>query len=99
MAEEEPTVITKDDLIDAAMEAGPVDNKAQARRMVNAVFKTIIMNVVDGNTVRVTGFGSFHKAHRQARKGRNLQTGEMMEIPAQNTVKFKVGKTFKDVVK
>ena len=99
MAEEEPKVINKMDLVKAAMEAGPLDNQAKARRMVNAIFKTIIMNVVDGNNVRITGFGSFNKVHRDARKGRNPSTGEMIEIPARDAVQFKVGKTFKDVVK
>lgn len=48
--------------------------------------------------VTLVGFGTFSKARRKARKGRNPQTGEPIKIKASNTVKFKAGKKLKDAI-
>ena len=49
--------------------------------------------------VQLIGFGNFEVRHRAARKGRNPQTGEEMEIPATDVPAFKPGKSLKDAVK
>lgn len=41
-----------------------------------------------GDTVHFRGFGVFHKKHYNARKGRNLTTGEMVDIPARDVIAF-----------
>lgn len=46
----------------------------------------------------VPGFGKLVKSHRKARKGRNPQTGETINIPAKTVVKFRVAKACKDAV-
>ena len=38
---------------------------------------------------RIMGFGTFKKQHREARKGRNPQTGAEMEIAASDSLSFK----------
>ena len=43
-------------------------------------------------------FGTFTKALRKARNGRNPKTGEKISIPAKNVVKFKPFKAFRDGV-
>lgn len=48
--------------------------------------------------VTLTGFGTFSKSRRKARKGRNPQTGETIKIKARNVVKFKAGKKLKEAV-
>ncbi len=48
--------------------------------------------------VTLTGFGTFQKTRRKARKGRNPQTGESIKIKASNAVKFKPGKKLKDSI-
>jgi DNA-binding protein HU-beta len=48
--------------------------------------------------VTLVGFGSFVKARRKARKGRNPQTGEEIKIKAANVVKFRAGKKLRDVL-
>ena len=48
--------------------------------------------------VTMVGFGTFLKARRKARKGRNPQTGEAIKIKARNVVKFKPGKKLKSSV-
>ena len=48
--------------------------------------------------VTLVGFGTFAKAHRKARQGRNPQTGEVIKIKASNYVKFRPGKKLRDSV-
>ncbi len=48
--------------------------------------------------VTLVGFGTFSKARRKARQGRNPQTGEAIKIKASNYVKFKAGKKLKNAV-
>ncbi|MFC1815371.1 HU family DNA-binding protein [Thermodesulfobacteriota bacterium] len=48
--------------------------------------------------VTLVGFGTFSKARRKARKGRNPQTGDTIKIKATNVVKFKAGKKLKAAV-
>ncbi|HAS76219.1 MAG TPA: DNA-binding protein HU, partial [Marinobacter adhaerens] len=45
------------------------------------------------------GFGTFNIRSREARDGRNPQTGETIRIPASKTVGFKAGKALKDEIR
>jgi DNA-binding protein HU-beta len=51
-----------------------------------------------GDTLTVVGFGTFKVAQRKARKGRNPQTGEEIDIKASNAPKFTAGKALKSAV-
>ena len=44
------------------------------------------------------GFGTFQKKKRPARTGRHPQTGDPIEIPAQNTVAFAIGRDLKHLL-
>jgi len=44
------------------------------------------------------GFGTFSVRTRKARKGRNPQTGAVINIKASKTVKFTPGQDFKNAV-
>jgi len=46
----------------------------------------------------IPGIGKLVKSHRKARKGRNPQTGETINIPARTVVKFRVAKACKDAI-
>ena len=51
-----------------------------------------------GEKVQMVGFGTFEVSERPERAGRNPQTGEVMQIAASKTPKFKAGKALKDLV-
>ena len=51
-----------------------------------------------GEAVKLVGLGSFEVKRRAARTGRNPQTKEVVEIPAQTVPVFKAGKGLKDNV-
>ncbi|EXJ24184.1 DNA-binding protein HBsu [Alkalibacterium sp. AK22] len=73
--------------------------KKDATAAVEAVFETIKESLAEGEKVQVIGFGNFEVRDRAARKGRNPQTGEEIQIPASKVPAFKAGKALKDAVK
>lgn len=72
--------------------------KTDAEKAVNAFLETITDTLKAGDKVTFTGFGSFEVAAREAREGRNPQTGATMQIKASKAPKFKAGKSLKDAV-
>ena len=72
--------------------------KAEAQKVVNAVFDAVTEGLVSDGKVVLVGFGTFEVSKRAAREGRNPQTGATMKIPASLAPKFKAGKALKDLV-
>lgn len=73
--------------------------KKDVTAAVEALFETIQEELSNGDKVQVIGFGTFEVRERAARKGRNPQTGEEIEIAASKVPGFKAGKALKDAVK
>lgn len=73
--------------------------KAHVERVLDATLETIRKSVKKGDEVKLVGFGTFTKAKRQARMGRNPQTGKSIKIPAAWYPKFRPGAEFKALVK
>ncbi len=71
-------------------------NKTQAQESLNALTDNVTDALADGNSVSLIGFGTFSSRPRAARKGKNPQTGAVIDIPACNSVAFKPGKGLKD---
>ncbi len=90
--------MNKQDLIDAMAEAASI-SKAAAEMACNTMLESITKTVAKGDKVAILGFGNFEPSQRAARSGRNPQTGQTISIPAQTSVRFKVGKKFKDAVR
>jgi len=88
----------KPDLINAVAEKSELTKK-DSTGAVNAVFETIEKSLVNGEKVQLIGFGNFETRDRAARKGRNPQSGEEIEIAATRVPAFKAGKALKDSVK
>lgn len=73
--------------------------KKDATSAVDAVFESIQTSLSEGEKVQIIGFGNFEVRDRAARKGRNPQTGEEIQIAASKVPAFKPGKALKDAVK
>lgn len=87
----------KSELVEAvATKAGLT--KADAQRAIDATFETITAALKEGNKVPLVGFGTFAVSRREAREGRNPQTGATVLIPARNAVTFKPGTQLKESV-
>eukprot|EP00879_Flechtneria_rotunda_P001539 GHRR01001697.1.p1 GENE.GHRR01001697.1~~GHRR01001697.1.p1 ORF type:complete len:165 (+),score=40.03 GHRR01001697.1:246-740(+) len=70
-----------------------------ANEFIDALLDDIMLSVAEGHAVTIPGFGSFKKRTRSARKGRNPQTGEALDIPETVSAGFTAGSVFKGVVK
>lgn len=95
---EEVKGMNKTELINAVAAASELSKK-DATKAVDSVFETILNALKDGDKVQLIGFGNFEVRERAARKGRNPQTGEEIEIAASKVPAFKPGKALKDAVK
>jgi len=90
--------MNKSDLINAVTEATELPKK-DVTKAVDAVFEAIAGALQGGDKVQLVGFGNFEVRERSARKGRNPQTGEEIEIPSSKVPAFKPGKALKDGIK
>lgn len=73
--------------------------KADTERVLDATLTNIKKSVKKGNDVKLVGFGTFLKAKRKARTGRNPQTGKTIKIPATTFPKFRPGAEFKEMLR
>ena len=89
--------MNKGDLINEV--AKVVSTKKEAQEAVDCVFSSITKAMKTGDTVTLVGFGTFKVVERKARKGRNPQTGEEIDIKASKAPKFTAGKVLKEAVK
>lgn len=62
------------------------------------MFDAIAEALKEGDKVQLIGFGNFEVRERAARKGRNPQTGQEIEIAASKVPAFKPGKALKDEI-
>lgn len=71
--------------------------QSKAREVADALFDSIQNSLRDGHDVK-TPIGTFKRADRKSRMGRNPQTGEAVKIRAQNAAKFTAAKRLKDAL-
>lgn len=89
--------MNKSELIDAIADGANL-SKADAKRALDATTAAITNALVAGDSVALTGFGSFVVRDRAARTGRNPKTGAEIQIAASKNPAFKAGKALKDAV-
>lgn len=65
--------------------------RQQSEAAIDAIVYEITSGVRSGSPVRITGFGTFKLRERQARRGRNPQTGEPVRIKASKGIGFTPG--------
>lgn len=89
--------MTKNELIEAI--ATKTDSsKAQTERGVHALIEVISETLKKGDSLALTGFGTFEVRDRAARTGRNPRTGEELKISASRIPAFKAGAALKAAV-
>jgi len=70
-----------------------------SKEAVNAIISTITDSLAREEKVTLVGFGTFQVIERRARRGRNPQTGETIQIPTKKLPKFRPGKGLRETVK
>lgn len=73
-------------------------SKAEAARVLEAVLESITETLANEEDIILVGFGTFLVKKRAARMGRNVKTGEAIQIPAKTVPAFKAGKSLKEAV-
>ena len=89
--------MNKSDLVDEVSRV--LKTKKDAQMAVDCVLSSITKTLEKGGSVSLVGFGTFKVTERRARKGRNPQTGEEINISASKVPKFVSGKALKEAVK
>lgn len=90
--------MNKTELIDAIAKKADL-TKSDANEALKCILNAIKEALKEGDTVQLVGFGTFKVNNRNARKGRNPQTGKEIEIAAAKVPGFVPGKSLKDAVK
>ncbi|HAW08976.1 MAG TPA: DNA-binding protein HU [Bacteroidetes bacterium] len=89
--------LNKSDLVNAVADSAEL-KKTEAEKAVRATFDTITKELKDHGAVTLVGFGTFTVSHRQARKGRNPKTQQVIDIPSKIVPKFRPGKSLVEAV-
>ena len=90
--------MNKTELVKVVATQAELTQKDAAKAM-DALFETISNTLAKEEKVQLIGFGTFEVRERSARKGRNPQTGEEIDIAASKVPAFKPGKELKEAVK
>jgi DNA-binding protein HU-beta len=90
--------MNKSDLVDQVASATG-ESKAAVGNVIDKTLEAITTALQSGDKVTFTGFGTFERRFREARMGRNPQTGAAVPIKAGHSPAFKAGKRLKDAVR
>lgn len=93
------TAMTKGDLINLAAEKAGITKKAAAMAL-DTVLEAVAKSLSKGQSVTLTGFGTFRVSKRASRTGVNPRNpSQKIKIPAMTLPAFKAGKSLKDAVR
>jgi integration host factor subunit alpha len=70
-------------------------NKREAKEFVDVFFESICDALVQGRSVKLSGFGNFDLRKKNERPGRNPKTGKEIPISARRVVTFRPGQKLK----
>jgi integration host factor subunit alpha len=73
-------------------------SKRESSDIVEQFFKIIKNNLAQGENVKISGLGNFVVKEKRARKGRNPQTGEEIQITPRRVLNFRLSQVLKDEI-
>ena len=80
--------MTKADIIESLYDQVGL-SKRESADIVETLFDIIKETLENGENIKLSGFGSFNIRDKRARRGRNPQTGEEIEIGSRKILTFK----------
>lgn len=86
--------MTKADLADEIFEKVGLSKK-EAQDIIEIIFDTLKQTLKEGESVKVSGFGTFHVRKKSARRGRNPKTGQDLEITPRKVISFRASNKLK----
>ena len=87
--------MTKADIVENVYEKVGGFSKKEAAEIVETVFDTIKETLERGEKIKISGFGNFVVRDKNARAGRNPQTGQEITISARRVLTFKPSQVLK----
>ncbi len=89
--------MTKADLVNKIFEQIG-GTKKEAADLIEKLFDAMKNTILEGDSIKISGFGNFIVRTKKPRIGRNPQTGEAIEISARRVLTFKPSQVFRDAV-
>ena len=82
----------KSQILDQLANSYPNFLRRDLEKALNLVLDEIIKAIAKGENVQIRGFGSFKNRQLKTRIGRNPKDGSRIEIPAKQSVHWKISK-------
>ena len=89
--------MTKADLVENIFEKIGLSKK-EAQEIIEILFDTMKQTFIEGESVKIAGFGTFIIRQKMSRRGRNPQTGEELEITPRRVISFRTSNQLKSVM-
>ncbi|MBI5100436.1 MAG: integration host factor subunit alpha [Nitrospirae bacterium] len=86
--------MTKADIVDTIFEKVGLSKK-EAQDIVEILFNVMKQTFVEGESIKISGFGTFNVRKKLARRGRNPKTGQDLEITPRRVITFRVSNQLK----
>jgi integration host factor subunit alpha len=86
--------MTKADVVEKIFEKIGLSKK-EAQEIIEILFDTMKQTFVEGESVKISGFGTFNVRKKMARRGRNPKTGDDLEITPRRVITFKASNQLK----
>jgi len=89
--------MTKTDLVEKIFEKIGLSKK-ESQEIIEILFDTMKQTFIEGESIKISGFGTFNIRQKMSRRGRNPKTGEELEITPRRVITFRVSKQLKSVM-
>lgn len=89
--------MNKLDLVNAVFERTDVLKK-DCEKVVDSLFEIMIEELSKGNSILVTGFGTFEIKDTKSKEIIDLKTKAKISIPSQKAIKFRLAKKAKEKI-
>ncbi len=86
----------KIDIANALMQVHPC-SRAMALDVVDMITERMKQALLDGHRIEIRGFGVFEPRPRKRGMGRNIKTGDSVQIPKGRSIRFKPGKDLREI--
>jgi integration host factor subunit alpha len=89
--------MTKADLARVIYETNGRLTNREALRVVDQLFELIKQRLMEGESVRIVGFGTLEVVERKSRRGRNPITGDTIEVSGRRALVFRPSRSIRSV--
>jgi integration host factor alpha subunit len=89
--------MTKADIVNTLFEKVGLPKK-EAQDIIEIILSTMKETFVEGESIKISGFGTFNVRKKSSRRGRNPKTGEEIEITPRRVVTFRPSNQLKEMI-